>query len=70
MLPLYYEVRDVGEHGQKVSAEIDTHAGVLLAYARARHRDHSERWKCFISYPDPQHPFHMTSGYRRNGDDP
>ncbi|CAH0049777.1 unnamed protein product, partial [Clonostachys solani] len=66
----YCEVRDVGRHEQEVRVEIDRCAEVLLAYARARHRDHSERWKCFISHPDPRHPQYMTSGYRRNGDEP
>ncbi|CAG9938242.1 unnamed protein product [Clonostachys rosea f. rosea IK726] len=66
----YCEVRHVGTHEQKVSDEIDKCAEVLLAYARTRYRDHSERWKCFISHPDSRHPQYITSGYRRNGDEP
>ncbi|CAI6095735.1 unnamed protein product [Clonostachys chloroleuca] len=66
----YCEVRHVGTHEQKVSDEIDNCAEVLLAYARARYRDHSERRKCFISHPDSRHPQYITSGYRRNGDEP
>jgi hypothetical protein len=50
--------------GEDVAGVIEACATELLRYARLRHRNEPERWKCFVSHPHPDHDMFLPSEIR------
>ncbi|KLU86460.1 hypothetical protein, variant [Magnaporthiopsis poae ATCC 64411] len=46
------------------ASAIDRCATALVEYARLRHANDPERWKCFVSHPHPDHPMYIDSDLR------
>ncbi|KAK4225413.1 acyl transferase/acyl hydrolase/lysophospholipase [Podospora fimiseda] len=55
-----------GPGGENVEKLIENCADFLLRYARERQMADSERWKYFVSHPNPEHPLYLRSEIRKS----